>query len=134
MQQSIYLEYEFWGLLACTIILPAGIILWLMWKRTFRRTTLSMVGILLVILSGLDAIFLQRLQTKAKATLDLLDDRIFVSEISIALYIIPLILAGIGVNLASHVLVEHLSITELDDAENTIDETARSGRSDGSES
>ncbi len=44
------------------------------------------VGILLVLLSGLDAILLQQLQTKAKATLDLLDDRIFVSKISIALY------------------------------------------------
>ncbi len=115
MNQIIYLEFEFWGLLVCTLILPFVIFLWMMWKKTFARISLILIGILLVFLSGLDAVFLQRLSAKAKASADLFDDRIFVSEISITLYIIPLILAGVGVNLASHVLCNHLNIAELDD-------------------
>ena len=115
MNKAIYLEYEFWALLVCTIIMPIGIFVLMTWKRKFSRATLAVIGTLLVFLSGFDAILLQRLSAKAKASANLLDDRIFVSEISIALYIIPLILAGIGVNLASYVLCEHLIIAELDD-------------------
>jgi len=114
MNQIIYLQFEFWGLLVFTIILPAVIFVFMMLRRRFSRTTVSLIGILLVLFSGIDAIFLQRLSAKAKASADLLDDRIFASEISIALYIIPLILAGIGINLMSYVLCEHLDIIELD--------------------
>ena len=134
MNQTIYLEYEFWGLLVCTIILPAGIFVWMTWKRKFSRTTLLMIGTLLVFLSGLDAIFLQRLSAKAKASANLLDDRIFASEISITLYIIPLILAGIGVNLLSHVLCEHLTIAELDHNKRANEETTCSPQPDGGDS
>ncbi len=98
MNQTIYLEHEFWALLVCSIILPVGIFVLMTWKRRFSRATLFLIGTLLVFLSGFDAILLQRLSAKAKASANLLDDRIFASEISIALYIIPLILAGIGVN------------------------------------
>ena len=115
MHQSVYLEFEFWGLLFGSVVLPTVILIWMVRKRTFPSLGLSTVGVVLVILSGIDAVFLQRLSTKAKASASLLDDRIFASEISIALYIIPLILAGIGVNLASHVLCNHLKIAELED-------------------
>ncbi len=64
MHNTIYLEYEILVFLVCTTIFPVGIFLWLMWKRRFSRTALSTIGILLVILSGIDAISLQRLQTK----------------------------------------------------------------------
>ncbi len=118
MNHSIYLEHEFWGLILCTIILPAWIFIWLARNRKFSRLTLTTIGVMLVTFTGLDVIFLRRLSDKAKATATLMDDRIFSSEISIALYIIPMILAGIGVNLISYVLCEHLSIKEL---ENTGD-------------
>ena len=122
MTRPIYLEFEFWGLLVCTGIIPFVTLLWMMRQRHFQRSILVTIGTFLVFLSGLDAIFLQRLSTKAKASANILDDRIFASEISIALYIIPLILAGIGVNLASYVLCEHLKITELIDKEGTGEE------------
>jgi hypothetical protein len=43
-----------------------------------------------------------------------MDDMIFASEFSIALYMLPVIMAGIGINLLTHVMSEHLIIAELD--------------------
>ena len=114
MNNPIYLELEFWGVLACSAILPMCIFTWMTWKRSLSRLVIIIIGLLLVCIAGANVIFLRLLSTKAKATSNILDDKLFVSEISIALYIIPLILAGIGVNLASHVLCNHINITELD--------------------
>ena len=36
------------------------------------------------------------------------DDAVFVSELSFALYLFPLMFGGVGVNLISHILVSHL--------------------------
>jgi len=37
---------------------------------------------------------------------------VFVSEVSFALYLFPLMFGGIGVNMVSHVLVNHLTAAE----------------------
>ena len=39
---------------------------------------------------------------------------VFVSEYSVALYLLPLIMAGMGINLMSHILHEHVIIAELE--------------------
>ncbi|MNY42955.1 hypothetical protein D3C86_1778840 [compost metagenome] len=48
----------------------------------------------------------------AKNTPSLADDAVFISELSIALYILPVVFGGIGVNLISHVLLRHLTEAE----------------------
>jgi hypothetical protein len=48
----------------------------------------------------------------AKLTPSLADDKIFVSEVSIALYLLPAMFGGIGINLLSHVLISHLYSAE----------------------
>jgi hypothetical protein len=53
------------------------------------------------------------LAASAKASLSTVDDRIFSSELSIALYIIPAAFAGIAVNLVSNILSKHLDEAEL---------------------
>lgn len=40
------------------------------------------------------------------------EDLYFASEVALALYLLPMVLAGIGVNLVSHVLVHHLAEAE----------------------
>jgi hypothetical protein len=42
----------------------------------------------------------------------LADDKIFNSEFSIALYLLPVLYAGVGTNLISHVLISHLKGAE----------------------
>jgi hypothetical protein len=42
----------------------------------------------------------------------MLDDQLFLSELSVALYLLPLASAGIGINMVSQVLLEHLRQAE----------------------
>jgi hypothetical protein len=44
----------------------------------------------------------------AKHTPSMLDAKIFSSEISIALYLMPALFAGTGINVVSHILITHL--------------------------
>lgn len=110
---SLYLEGEFFGLVALSLLMPGIIAGWLIRRRRISRVSVVLVALTLVILSGTDAILLQRLSAKAKLTSDLLDDRLFASEFSIALYLLPLVTAGIGINLLTHVITEHVVIAEL---------------------
>jgi len=91
-----------------------------MWKRVISRHTVLLFAVILIMLSGVDVFLLQRLKAMARLSTSLLDDTIFRSEISLALYLIPAVFAGIGVNMISHVLVSHLT-----DAENKFDREHR---------
>jgi hypothetical protein len=114
MSGSVYLEAEFLMLVALSLLAPCCLFVWLVRKRKIARATVAVIGAALVLLAAVDAILLQRLSAKAKATPELADDRVFASEFSIALFILPLMMAGMGVNLMSHVLHEHLIIAELE--------------------
>jgi len=46
---------------------------------------------------------------RARETPSTADDVIFDSEITVGLYVLPALLAGIGVNIASYVVIQHLS-------------------------
>ncbi|MNV98981.1 hypothetical protein D3C71_1942950 [compost metagenome] len=65
-----------------------------------------------MLISGVDVYLLQSLAAVAKNTPSLADDAVFISELSIALYILPVVFGGIGVNLISHVLLRHLTEAE----------------------
>ena len=114
MSGSIYLQFEFWALVLLSVLVPGLIFAWLIRKRRIARSTVLVIGFLLVSIAAMDAILLQRLNAMAKATQGLADDRVFASEYSIALFVLPLIIAGVGVNLISHVLGQHLIIAELE--------------------
>lgn len=48
----------------------------------------------------------------ATKTPSLIDDRVFTSELLVALYLLPIIFVGVGVNILSHILISHLSDVE----------------------
>lgn len=120
MISSAFFEIEFSLLIVFSIILPAAIYGYMMWKKAISRKTVLFFAITLIAISGVSIYLLQRLNVIAKASLSLLDDRIFASEISIALYLLPLLFAGIGVNLISDILIRHLT-----DAERKYDQDHR---------
>jgi hypothetical protein len=109
----VYLEFEFVTLVLFSVIVPGWVFVWLVRRRKIARVTVSVLGLALMLMAGVDAILLQRLGTKAKATPELVDDHVFASEFSIALYLLPLAIGGIGMSLMSHVLCEHVIIAEL---------------------
>jgi hypothetical protein len=108
MPYSVFFESEFFALVSCSVVVPAAIYAFLMRTRSISRMAVAWFGLALISLSGADVFLLQRLKTMALATPSLFDDKIFASEFTIALYLLPVFFAGVGVNLVSHVMIHHL--------------------------
>lgn len=112
MKESVFAELSYWLMVIVSLVLPFGIYGVLMVKRAISRPAVLALGFTLVAIAGFDVYFLQHMATLARATRSLADDAVFVSEISFALYLFPLMFGGIGVNVISHVLVSHLIAAE----------------------
>jgi hypothetical protein len=112
MNDSIFVEKEFFLLIVVSIILPVGLYAFMMAKKALSRTSVLLFGVILVVISGANVVLLQRLATMAKISASALDNRFFSSEISLALYLLPALFAGIGINIISHIIVVHLGDAE----------------------
>jgi hypothetical protein len=109
MHDSVFVELQFWLLVLFSIVVP-GIIVWIcLTVAEVSRNTVLVLGVILTGIAGFDFYLLQALARMARVTPSLTDDRIFDSEITLGLYILPALLAGIGINLTSHVLIQHLT-------------------------
>ena len=109
MNQSVFVEFEFWLLVMFSVVIPVAIIWLCLTIRRVSRHHVLAVGLLLVAIAGVDIYLLQALKRRARETPSTADDVIFDSEITVGLYVLPALLAGIGVNIASHVVIQHLS-------------------------
>ena len=112
MVSSVFSKIEFWLLVLLSFVVPFGIYIALLIKRTVAEKTVLVLGAVLVVISGLDVYLLQELKSLAEQSPSLADDAIFVSSISVALYVLPAMFGGIGINLLSHVLINHLNAAE----------------------
>src|SRR6185503_19971470 len=108
MSTTVFTEVRFWLLVVFSGVLPSAIYWMLLVKRAISRSTVLLLGLSLVAIAGVDVYLLQSLATQAKLTSSLADDAVFVSEVSIALYLLPAMFGGLGSNIISHVLVSHL--------------------------
>ena len=108
MIDSVFAELSFWAMVAVSVILPVTIYAVLFAKPSVSRYTGLALGLALVAIAGFDVYFLQHMQTAVRGTPSLVDDAVFDSEVSFALYLFPLMFGGIGVNLISHLLISHL--------------------------
>lgn len=116
MSKSAFFEIEFILLILFSFVFPAGLYGYMMWKKVISRKSVLIFGIILIAISGVSIILLQRLNGIAKMSLSNIDDQMFSSEVSLALYLLPALFAGIGVNIISHLLISH-----LDEAEKKFD-------------
>ncbi len=112
MVQTVFVEIQFWQLVLFSIIVPVAIYYGLLKRRNISRNTVLLFGVVLLLISGVDIYLLQVLSKMAKTSLSHWDNSVFLSELSIALYLLPITYGGIGVNLISHVLIRHLSRAE----------------------
>ena len=112
MHSSVFIELRFWLLVVSSVVVPAGIYGALLATRSISRRAVLGFGVLLVLLAGVDVYLLQTLAVLAKGTASVTDDAMFTSELTIALYVLPLVFGGIGVNLISHILLRHLTEAE----------------------
>lgn len=112
MSNSVFVEAEFFLLIVLSLVLPVSIYGYMMWKKAISRKTVLAFSIVLLTISGLNVLLLRILAVAAKNSLSLLDDQIFLSEMTVALYLLPAIFAGVGVNMLSHILISHLTEAE----------------------
>jgi hypothetical protein len=112
MSNSVFTEARFWLMVAISVVLPFCIYGVLIAKQAISRMTVLVLGFTLVAIAGLDVYFLQRLAATAATTPSLADDAVFVSEVRVALYLLPALFAGIGINVISNVLNTHLAAAE----------------------
>ena len=118
---TVFVEANFWLLIVFSFVIPAGIFWILLAKRAISRNTVLALGLTMVATAGVDVYLLQTLAAMAKLTPSLADDALFLSEVTMALYLLPAMFGGIGVNLLSQVLVQH-----LDEAESAFERQHRS--------
>lgn len=112
MNNSVFVEMRFWLLVVFSAVAPLGIYTGMLLKRAISRKAVLCLGLALLVIAGVDLYLLQILTLKAQATPSLADDRLFSSELSVALYLLPLLFGGVGVNLISHILLQHLREAE----------------------
>jgi hypothetical protein len=112
MSPTVFVEARFWLLVVFSFVVPVAIYGGLLAKRAVSPVTVLLLGLALLVVAGIDVYLLQSLMGMAKTTASLVDDAVFLSEVSIALYLLPALLAGVGINLISHVLIRHLGEAE----------------------
>lgn len=112
MSNSVFVEFRFWLLVAFSLVLPVGIYAVLLATRSISRLAVLAFGVVLVLMAGVDVYLLQTLTSLAHRSPSLADDALFNTELTIALYALPAVFGGIGVNLISHVLLRHLAEAE----------------------
>jgi hypothetical protein len=109
---SIFLQKEFISLIIFSIILPVIIYRMIWHKKTISRMAVLYFGATLILLAGIDVFLLRIMVNIAKNSPGMVDDVVFNSEISAALYLLPALYAGTGINLVSHILISHLTEAE----------------------
>ncbi len=112
MNTTVFAEVRFWLLILFSLVLPFGIYGVLLVKKVISPRAVMFLGFVLVAIAGIDLYLLRHLANAARATPSLADDALFLSELSVALYLLPAMFGGIGVNLVSHALVRHLTEAE----------------------
>lgn len=112
ISNSVFAEASFWLMVAVSVVLPFCIYGVMIVKQAISRRTVLVLGFSLVAVAAVNVYFLQRLATTAATSPSLADDVLFVSELRVALYLLPALFAGLGINVISHVLTTHLAEAE----------------------
>ena len=114
MGTTAFAELEFWLLVTLSMVAP--LLVWRTFhsKKTASRKTIFVLGLVLVATSGTAFYLLQVLANQSKHSPSMADDDLFASELTLSLYLLPALFAGIGINLISDRLIRHLN--DLDDA------------------
>jgi hypothetical protein len=87
MNESVMIKIEFALWVLFSIVLPIGIYGYMLWKRAISRISVFGFGVALIAISGVTVFLLQRLAELSRLSPALFDDRIFASELSVALYL-----------------------------------------------
>jgi hypothetical protein len=108
MNDAAFFRVEFLLLVFSSFILPFALYGYLVFRSRKSPVAVGYFGLILVGLSGLDVGLLRQLRLIAMATPSVLDDRIFASELTVTLYILPVVFAAVGLNLVWHEISQRI--------------------------
>jgi hypothetical protein len=112
VSQTVFFEATFWLLVLFSFVAPVAIYGVLLRTRSVSAGTVLILALVLIVIAGIDLYLLNRLATMARDSASLVDDAVFLSELRLALFLLPALFAGVGINLISHVLIRHLQKAE----------------------
>jgi hypothetical protein len=112
VSQTVFFEATFWLLVLFSFVAPVVIYAVLLRTRSVSAATVLVLALVLIVIAGIDLYLLNRLATMARDSASLVDDAVFLSELRLALFLLPALFAGVGINLISHVLIRHLQKAE----------------------
>lgn len=117
---ALFLETEFLLLIVLSVVAPVGIYIFLYRKLKISRWTVVLFALLLIALAAVDVVLLQSLAGNLRTSQGIFHDGLISTQLSVALYLLPAAFAGLGINLISHVLINHLNEAEkqFDQAQN----------------
>lgn len=111
MTETGLVELRFWALIVLSLAVPTGLYLLLRKHRAISPGTTLLLGATLVAVAAVDTGLLHSLASGAASSLTHLDD-LFASEMAIGLYLVPALFGGVGIDLISTVLRNHLQAAE----------------------
>jgi EamA domain-containing membrane protein RarD len=111
MTETGLVELRFWALIALSLAVPVGLYALLRRRRAISTRTTLLLGVTLVTVAAVDTGLLHSLASGAAQTVTKLDD-VFASEMAIGLYLVPALFGGVGIDLISTVLRNHLQAAE----------------------
>jgi len=107
MTGSVFVELRFWLLMFMTVVAPLGIYLVLRHRRAVSRASVLLLGVALVFIAAVDVFLPHGLQNAAAHNISDLDDFLD-SEVTLGLYLIPALFGGVGIDLVSTIIRQHL--------------------------
>jgi hypothetical protein len=111
MTETGWVELRFWVLILLSLAVPTGLYALLYKRRAISSGTTLLLGVTLVTVAAVDIGLLHSLASGAGSTATKLDD-VFASEMAIGLYLVPALFGGVGIDLISTVLRNHLQAAE----------------------
>jgi hypothetical protein len=109
LRRSDFVEGEFFALVVLSLLIAALIYHAIWSRRAASRTQALILGFSLIILAGVDVFLLRVLTSLAKLSPSVFYDVVFDSELTLALYLLPTLFAGTGINIVSHLMVHTLA-------------------------
>lgn len=110
MNSLITIEVEVWLLLLSCLLPVFFLLIHLVTRKPVNRLWLFFWGVVFVLLGGINIVVLRRLGEIVMRSQHTWDDVFFGPTYSIAFYVLPLLCAGIGVNLISEVITTGVPI------------------------
>jgi len=105
LRRNPFVEGEFLVLVVLSVFIAAIIYRALWSQRAVPRSRALFFGLTLIILAGVDMFLLRALTRLARLSPSIFNDVVFDSGLTAALYLLPTLFAGTGINVVSHLVI-----------------------------